>query len=103
MTVRRIKDLPADPQDPAMVRANVLACSRLTGSRRNRDQEVKTMHSYTIELLARQHETELRRSAGRHGLHGPGRRWGRRRSVRHRAGWALVAIGRVLAAGSGAA
>ena len=103
MTVKRIKDLPADPQDPAMVRANVLARSRLTGSRRNRDQEVKTMHSYTIELLARQNETELRRSARRHGLHGPGRRRGRRRSVRHRAGWALVAIGLVLAAGSGAA
>jgi hypothetical protein len=66
MTVKRIKDLPADPQDPAMVRANVLARSRLTGSRRNRDQEVKTMHSYTIELLARQNETELRRSARRH-------------------------------------
>ena len=66
MTVKRTKDLPADPQDPAMVRANVLARSRLTGSRRNRDQEVKTMHSYTIELLARQNETELRRSARRH-------------------------------------
>jgi hypothetical protein len=58
------------------------------------------MHPYMIELLARQHETELRRSARRHGLHVPGRRRGRR-SVRHRAGWALVAIGLTLARGSG--
>jgi hypothetical protein len=56
-----------------------------------------------IELLARQHETELRRSACRHGLDRPGRRRGRRRSVRHRAGWALVAIGLKLARGSGRA
>ena len=55
------------------------------------------MHPYMIELLTRQRESELRRSAGRHGLdvhH-------RRRSVRHRAGWALVAIGLTLAHGSG--
>ena len=55
------------------------------------------MHPYTIELLARQRESELRRSAGRHGPHVPRRR----RSVRHRAGWALVAIGLTLAHGSG--
>ena len=55
------------------------------------------MHPYTIETLARQRESELRRSAGRHGPHVPRRR----RSVRHRAGWALVAIGLTLAHGSG--
>ena len=59
------------------------------------------MYPYMIELLARQHETELRRSAPRHGLHVPGRGRDRRRSVRHRAGWALVAIGLTLARGSG--
>ena len=59
------------------------------------------MHPYTIELLARQHETELRRSARRHGLHVPGQHRGRRRPARHRAGWALVAIGLTLARGSG--
>jgi hypothetical protein len=55
------------------------------------------MHPYMIELLARRRESELRRSAGRHGLDVPRRR----RSVRHRAGWALVAIGLTLAHGSG--
>jgi len=59
------------------------------------------MHSYMIELLARQHEIELRRSACRHGLDRAVRRRGRRRWVRHRAGWALVAIGLKLARGSG--
>ena len=54
------------------------------------------MHPYMIELLARQRESELRRSAGRHGLDVPCRR-----PVRHRAGWALVAIGLTLAHGSG--
>jgi hypothetical protein len=58
------------------------------------------MYWYTIELLARQHETERRRSARRHGLHGPSRRRGRCRSARHRAGWTLVAIGFTLARGS---
>ena len=57
------------------------------------------MHPYMIELLARLRESELRRSAGRHGLDAPRRRG--RRSVRHRAGWALVAIGLTLAHGSG--
>ena len=56
------------------------------------------MHPYMIELLARQRESELRRSARRHGLRMPCRR---RRSVRHRAGWALVAIGLTLAHGAG--
>jgi mannose-6-phosphate isomerase-like protein (cupin superfamily) len=55
------------------------------------------MHTYMIELLARQHETELRRSAHRQDLHVPGRRRYRRRSVRHRAGWTLVTIGLALA------
>jgi hypothetical protein len=59
------------------------------------------MHPYLIELLARQHETERRRSAPRHDLHVPGRRRDRRCPVRHRAGWALVAIGLTLARGSG--
>ena len=53
------------------------------------------MHPYMIELLARQRESELRRSARRHGPHVP------RRSVRHRAGSALVAIGLTLAHGAG--
>jgi hypothetical protein len=55
------------------------------------------MHPYMIEVLARPRESELRRSARRHILHVPRRR----RSVRHRAGWALVAIGLTLAHGSG--
>jgi hypothetical protein len=54
------------------------------------------MHSSMIGLLARQCESELRRSVLRHVLHVP-----RRRSVRHRAGWALVAIGLTLAHRSG--
>jgi hypothetical protein len=49
-----------------------------------------------IGLLARQRENELHRSALRHGPRVP-----RRRSVRHRAGWALVAIGLTLAHRSG--
>jgi hypothetical protein len=59
------------------------------------------MHPYLTELLARQHETERRRSASRHGLHVLDRRRDRRCSVRHRAGWALVAIGLTLARGAG--
>ena len=59
------------------------------------------MHPHMIELLARQREAELRRSARRRGPHVPRRRRGRRRLVRHRAGWALVAIGLLLAHGSG--
>jgi hypothetical protein len=54
------------------------------------------MHPSLIELLARERESELRRSARRHVLHLP-----RRRSIRHRAGWTLVAIGLTLAHGSG--
>ncbi|HJZ01967.1 MAG TPA: hypothetical protein VJ305_14675 [Streptosporangiaceae bacterium] len=57
------------------------------------------MHPSMIGLLARQRESELRRSARRHGPHVPRRRG--RRSVRHRAGWALVAIGLTLAHRSG--
>jgi hypothetical protein len=53
------------------------------------------MHPSMIGLLARQCESELRRSAFRHVLHVPRRR----RSVRHRAGWALAALGLTLAAG----
>lgn len=48
------------------------------------------MHPYMIELLARQRESELRRSARRHGLDVHHHR---SRSVRHRAGRALAAIG----------
>jgi hypothetical protein len=55
------------------------------------------MHPYLIEQLAVQRQSELRRSAHRHGPH-PAR--GCHRSVRHRAGWALVAIGLTLAHGS---
>jgi len=54
------------------------------------------MYPYLAELLARQHETELRRSVRRHDLHVPGRRQCRRRSLRHRAGWALVTVGLTL-------
>jgi hypothetical protein len=56
------------------------------------------MHPYMIELLAAQRQCELRSSAPRSGLHAAP---GHRRSVRHRAGWALVAIGLTLARGSG--
>ena len=58
------------------------------------------MHPYMIELLARRRESELRRSALRHVPSVPRRRRGFS-SVRHRAGWALVAIGLTLARGSG--
>ncbi|HWN62837.1 MAG TPA: hypothetical protein VNO25_19455 [Streptosporangiaceae bacterium] len=47
------------------------------------------MHPSAIGLLARQRDSELRRSAPRHGPR-VGRR---RRPVRHRAGWALAATG----------
>jgi len=57
------------------------------------------MHPYMIELLAGQRDSELHRSARRPGSHVPRRRG--RRPVRHRAGWALVAIGLTLALGSG--
>ena len=50
------------------------------------------MHPSMIGLLARQRESELRRSAPRHGPHVPRRRC----SVRHCAGWTLVAIGLTL-------
>ena len=56
------------------------------------------MHPYMIELLARRRESELRKSAPRHGPRAPRRR---RRSVRHRAGRALVALGLTLARRSG--
>ena len=66
------EDLPADPRDPDVVRAKALARSQLTGSSRsNRTQWVNTMHPYVSELLARQRESELRRSARRHGPAGP--------------------------------
>ena len=58
------------------------------------------MYPYMIELLARQREAELRRSAPRHGPHVPRRRRCRR-PVGLRAGWALVAIGLRLAPGAG--
>ena len=58
------------------------------------------MHPSMIGLLARQRESELRRSARLHGPYVPRRRRGRR-SIRHRAGWALVAIGLTLAHRSG--
>ena len=54
------------------------------------------MHPSMTELLARERESELLRSARQHVLH-----LSRRRSIRHRAGWALVAIGLTLAHGSG--
>jgi hypothetical protein len=57
------------------------------------------MHLYMIELLARQRESELRRSARRHGPHVPRRRG--RLSVRHRAGWALASIGLTFTHGAG--
>jgi hypothetical protein len=57
------------------------------------------MHPYMIELLVGQRQSELRRSACRHGPYVPRR--SRRRSLTYRAGWALVAIGLTLAHGSG--
>jgi hypothetical protein len=61
--------LPRDARDPDVVRVKALARSRLTGSSRsNRTQEVNTMHPSMIGLLARQCESELRRSALRHVL-----------------------------------
>ena len=59
--------------------------------------KVNTMHPSMTGLLARQCESELRRSALRYVLHVPRRC----RSVRHRAGWALVALGLTLAHRSG--
>jgi hypothetical protein len=58
------------------------------------------MHPSLIGLLARQYESELRSSAPRHVPYVPRRRRGFS-SARHRAGWALVAIGLTLARGSG--
>ena len=58
------------------------------------------MHPYMIELLARRRESELRKSAPRHGPRAPRRRRGFS-SVRHRAGRALVAVGLTLARRSG--
>jgi len=55
------------------------------------------MHPSMIGLLARRRESELRKSAPRHGPRAPRRR----RSVRHRAGRALVAVGLTLARRSG--
>ena len=57
------------------------------------------MHPSMIGLFARQRESELRRSASRHVPYVPRRRGFS--SVRHSAGWALVAIGLTLAHGSG--
>jgi hypothetical protein len=54
------------------------------------------MNPYLTELLAREHQADLRRSARRYRT--PVRR---RRPVLYRAGWALVAIGLALAHGSG--
>ena len=61
--------------------------------------DVKTMHPYMREELARERERELRRWAGRYGLLRSGRR--RPESVRQRAGRALAGIGLALARGSG--
>ncbi len=61
--------------------------------------DVKTMHPYMREELARQRERELRRWAERYGLLRSGRR--RPESVRQRAGRALAGIGLALARGSG--
>jgi hypothetical protein len=54
------------------------------------------MNPYLTELLARERQADLRRSARRHRPPMP-----RRRPVRYRAGWALVAIGLALAHRSG--
>jgi hypothetical protein len=54
------------------------------------------MNPYLTELLARERQADLRRSARRYRTPVP-----RRRPVRYRAGWALVAIGLALAHGSG--
>jgi hypothetical protein len=55
------------------------------------------MHSRLTLLLADQRDHELRAAAGRYRPRAPGRR----HSVRHRAGWALVTVGLMLVRGSG--
>ena len=61
----------------------------------SRDNQVRTMHPYMMEELARQRERELRRSAQQHALLGPHRR--RRCPARRRPGPALAGIGLALA------
>jgi hypothetical protein len=55
------------------------------------------MHPYVTLQLAGQRAHELRAAAERYRRRAPRRR----RSLRHRAGWALVTIGLTLAYGSG--
>ena len=61
----------------------------------SRDNQVRTMHPYMMEELARQRERELRRLAQQHALLGPHRR--RRCPARRRPGPALAGIGLALA------
>jgi hypothetical protein len=49
------------------------------------------MNPYELERLAKQHTSEIRKAATRH--HAAAARRDRGRSIRHRAGWALVQIG----------
>jgi hypothetical protein len=57
------------------------------------------MHSDIIEQIARQRDAEVRRSAESRHI-GPADR-GPRNPIRHRTGWALVAIGLRIANDSG--
>jgi hypothetical protein len=54
------------------------------------------LHTYAAERLIRQRERELAGSAERHGRIVPSRER-TRRSLRYRAGWALIEIGLALA------
>lgn len=58
------------------------------------------MHPYMTLEFARQHRHELLAQAERYRRRVP-QRHRRRRSVRHRAGWALVTLGLALARGAG--
>ena len=56
------------------------------------------MNPYEIERLAKQHTGDIRKAAARH--HAAAARRDRSRSIRHRAGWALVQIGLSLVSSS---
>ncbi len=56
------------------------------------------MNPYEIQRLAKQHTSELRKTAARH--HAGAARHGHGRSIRHRTGWALVHVGLTLVSAS---
>lgn len=85
--------LPPDPRDPDIVRAKALARGRPS------PDDVRTMHPYMWEELARPRERELRRRAERYARVRSGRR--RPESARQRTDRALARIDLALARGSG--